>query len=171
MESRGVVLELEPLGWTVHVAPHHPQPSGLHLPVVQAQVVLDVPVQLTHQPVPLLDLLARPDSPPALDLQLVLAHPAEVLDDGGPGPGLGDGDAEVVLLEPALSRVSPVLGVLGLEAGRGAQAQLPRVTGGVDTGQPAVRGGVEGPGPGISIQQFGSQENSPERDVAVLGQL
>ena len=153
--SRGVVLELEPLGGTVHVAPHHPQPSGLHLTVVQTQVVLDVPVQLTHQPVPLLDLLARPDPPPALHLQLVLAPPAEVLDHGGPGPGVGDGDAEVVLLEPALGRVSPVLGVLGLEAGGGAQAELPRVTGGVNTGQPAVRGGMEGPDPGISMYSSG----------------
>ena len=142
--SRSVVLELKPLAGTVQVAPRDPQPSGLYLTVVQAQVVVDVPVELTPQLVPLLDLLAGPYPPPALHVKLLLSPPAEVLDDGRPRPEAGEADAEVVLLEATLGGVSPVLGVVGLEAGAGAQAELSRVRGRVNTGQPAVGGSVNG---------------------------
>ena len=59
---------------------------------------------------------------------------------------LTESHTEVVLLQSAPGRVSPVLAVLGLETGTSAQAELPRVTGRVHTGQPGGQGGVQGPG-------------------------
>ena len=131
--------------WTVHVTPHHLHSPAVEVAVVQAQVVLDVPVELARQLGPLHHLPVGLDPSPALEVQLVLLLATEILGDGGPHADLAEAHTEVVLLEAALGCVAPVLGGLGLQAGTSAQAEVSRVGGRVHTGQPTVEGGVQCP--------------------------
>ena len=119
--------------------------------VVQTEAAVLTPVQLPPQPRPLLDLPAGSHPPPGLQPQLVLPPATEVLSDCSAGPRLAECHAEVVLLQAALCSVSPVLRVVGLQAGPGAQAQLSGVAGGVYTHQPVVAGGVDGPDMAVMI--------------------
>ena len=88
-----MVLELKSLVRTVHVTSQHLHPLAVELAVVETQVVLDVPVELAAQLGSLHHLPARPDPPPALQVQLVLSLPTEVLGHGGPNTDLAHSGA------------------------------------------------------------------------------
>ena len=57
-------------------------------------------------------------------MEASLALAAEVLDDGGPGLRFRHGQTEVVLPDPALGGVAPLLGVVTLHARARPHAQL-----------------------------------------------
>ena len=101
------------------------QPRPHDVPVVQTQrVALVTPQQGSPEPGPLPHTLAWCQPPPHLVLQVSLVLAAQVLDDGGPGLWSRHGQTEVILPDPALGCVAPLLGVVTLQARARPHTQL-----------------------------------------------
>ena len=101
------------------------EPLPHDVPVVQTQVLTVLTPQLgSSQPCSLPDSLAWSQPPPSLALEASLALATEVLDDGGPSLGFRHGQTEVILSDPALGGVAPLLGVITLHARARPHAQL-----------------------------------------------
>ena len=112
-----VILEDKPLMRTLLVTPPHPEPRPLNVCVVQTQVlVLSTPQQGAPQPRPLSDTLGGYHPPPDLTLQTILAPATQVLDDGGSLLWSCQCQTEVILSDPPLLGVAPLLGVVTLHA-------------------------------------------------------
>ena len=101
------------------------QPLPHDVPVVQTQsLTLVAPQHGSPEPSPVLHTLAWCQPPPPLALQVSLALAAQVLEDGGPGLGCRHGQTEVILSDPALGGVAPLLGVVTLQTRARPHTQL-----------------------------------------------
>ena len=101
------------------------EPLPHDVPVVQTQSLTALTPQLgSSQPRSLPDSLAWSQPPPSLALEASLALAAEVLDDGGTSLGFRHGQTEVVLPDPALRGVAPLLGVVTLKTRARPNTQL-----------------------------------------------
>ena len=100
------------------------QPRPQDVPVVQTQSLALVTQQGSPEPGPLPHTLAWCQPPPALALQVSFALAAQVLEDGGPGLGCRHGQTEVILSDPALGGVAPLLGVVTLQTRARPHTQL-----------------------------------------------